>query len=317
MKCVTQISCLLAAIACLTAELANAADNHEKGAYVVGIVICCDLMVSAPEKINKLWSHCMFLLNYPPAATPFGQRSPRGDQYYGYQQQQTSYNRCPPTYELQIVYQAGGRYYACGCPAGTFQAWVGYGRAACVPNAQATGKQLTRPGAAKPTTGQAGDSVKNSKVIMSEMPSLASPEEVLTDEEQAPASQAPQNDAELPDDAAVAESRMLSEDSQQVAPLSVDPSQVASEGVPEETRENKGAMVAVAVLSCIAFVMLIVVVIGSVLVVRRKRVYTVGGLPPHIRQAPTYHKYPEPLQYFHDEDLVCPESPMYSPHTVV
>lgn len=215
------------------------------------------------------------------------------------------------------MYQAGGRYLACGCPAGTFQAWVGYGRTACVPNAQAAGKQLTptpqaKP-AAKPTAGQAGASDKNSKVIMSE---------ASTEEEQAAAAQVPQDDAASPDAeaAAVAESRMLSEDTQQVASLSLDANQVADDEASadeDESRENKGAMVAVAVLSCIAIVMLIVVVIGSVMVVRRKRVYTVGGLPPHIRQAPTYHKYPEPLQYFHDEDLVCPESPMYSPHTVV
>jgi hypothetical protein len=48
--------------------------------------------------------------------------------------------------------------------------------------------------------------------------------------------------------------------------------------------------------------------------------FTASGLPQNLRNAPTYHKYPkypEPMQYFHDEDLVCPDSPMYAPSSVV
>ena len=61
MKCVSQISCLLAAIACLTADLANAADrtHEEKGMRVVWIVLKCSRLspYSAPYgrqcKVNR------------------------------------------------------------------------------------------------------------------------------------------------------------------------------------------------------------------------------------------------------------------------
>lgn len=86
----------------------------------------------------------------------------------------------------------------------------------------------------------------------------------------------------------------------------------------EENASRKDTAVAMAVVGSIGAMVVIAAVAAMFIIRKRRRTRVTGGLPAHVRHAPTYHKYPEPMVYFHEEDLVCPDSPIFvAPHSAV